>query len=64
MIISLGTMIEQLEGLNFPKDLTPFEEGFVKSILARYEAAKKDTRWMSEKQVEIVNSIWSKHFAT
>jgi hypothetical protein len=63
MTISLGTMIEQIAGLCGTDDLTAFEDGFVSSIFARYRAAQKDTRWLSERQVEILDSIWSKNFA-
>lgn len=60
---SLGTMIEQLDGMLDTKDLTEWENDFVTSILERYLAAKKDTRNLTAKQVEIVERIWSKHFA-
>lgn len=60
---SLGTMIEQLDGMRDTSDLTEWENDFVTSILERYLAAKKDTRNLSAKQVEIVERIWSKHFA-
>lgn len=60
---SLGTMIEQLDGMRDTNDLTAWENDFVTSILERYLAAKKDTRNLSAKQVEIVERIWSKHFA-
>lgn len=60
---SLGTMIEQLDGMRDTSDLTEWENDFVTSILERYLYAKKDTRNLSAKQVEIVERIWSKHFA-
>lgn len=60
---SLSTMIEQLDGLRDTSDLTEWENEFVTSILERYLIAKKDTRRFSAKQLEIVERIWSKHFA-
>ena len=60
---SLGTMIEQLDGMRDTGDLTAWENDFVTSVLERYLAAKKDTRNLTAKQVEIVERIWSKHFA-
>lgn len=60
---SLGIMIEQLDGMRDTSDLTEWENDFVTSILERYLAAKKDTRNLSAKQVEIVERIWNKHFA-
>lgn len=61
--ISIGTMIEQLDGLRDTRDLGEWEQGFVTNILERYLTAGKDTRWMSSKQVDIVERIWRKHFA-
>lgn len=62
-LTSLGTKIEQLDGLRDTKDLTQWEQGFVTSILERYLLAKKDTRSFTGRQVEIIERIWSKHFA-
>jgi hypothetical protein len=62
-LVSLGTKIEQLDGLRDTNDLTQWEQGFVTSILERYLTATKDTRWMTSKQVDVVERIWKKHFA-
>lgn len=56
-------MIEQLDGLRDTSLLTKWENDFVTSILKYYLAAKKDTRNLSEKQVEIIQRIWLKHFS-
>lgn len=61
--VSIGTMIEQIDGLRDTRDLTEWEQGFVTGILERYLQAHKDTRWMSSKQVDIVDRIWRKHYA-
>jgi hypothetical protein len=61
--VSISTMIDQLDGLRDTKDLSEWEQGFVTNILERYLLAKKDTRWMSSKQVDVVERIWRKHFA-
>lgn len=61
--VSIGTMIEQLDGLRDTDDLSEWEQGFVTGIVERYVMARKDTRWMSSKQVDIVERIWRKHFA-
>jgi hypothetical protein len=63
MMVSIGTMIEQIGGLVDTKDLTPFEQQFAASILEKYLRANKNTQGFSDKQVEIVESIWSKSFA-
>lgn len=61
--VSIGTMIEQLDGLRDTDDLSEWEQGFVTNIIERYLTSGKDTRWMSNKQVDIVERIWRKHFA-
>lgn len=62
-LVSIGTMVEQLDGLRDTDSLSEWEQGFVTNILERYLQAGKDTRWMSGKQVDIVEKIWRKHFA-
>lgn len=62
-LVSLGTQIEQLDGLRDTKDLSAWENGFVTSILERYLVAGRDTRMLTSKQVECVDKIWDKHFA-
>lgn len=62
-LISIGTKIEQLDGLRDTKDLSEWENGFVTSILERYLVAGRDTRMLSSKQVDVIERIWAKHFA-
>ena len=62
-IVSIGTMIEQLDGLRDTGDLNAWENEFVTSILNRYLTAKKVTTGFSGKQVEIIEKIYRKHFA-
>ena len=62
IMASLSIMVEQIDGLRDTSDLTEWENDFVTSIVERYEAAKKDTRTLTAKQVEIVERIWKKHF--
>lgn len=62
-LVSLGTKIEQLDGLRDTDDLTQWEQGFVSSILERYLVAGRDTRMLSSKQVDVIERIWDKHFA-
>lgn len=62
-LVSLGTKIEQLNGLRDTNDLTQWEQGFVTSILERYLVAGRDTRMLSSKQVEVIERVWDKHFA-
>lgn len=62
-LVSLGTKIEQLDGLRDTKDLSQWEQGFVTSILERYLLAGRDTRMLTSKQVDVIERIWTKHFA-
>ena len=61
--VSLGTMIEQVDGLRDTKDLNAWENSFVASIVEQYLLAKKGSRRLSVKQAEIIARLWSKHFA-
>lgn len=61
--VSIGSMIEQLDGLRDTDDLTPWEQEFVTSVLQRYLTAKKDSTVITPKQAEVIDRIWRKHFA-
>ena len=62
-LVSLGAKIEQLAGLRDTKDMSEWEQGFVTSILERYLLAGRDTRMLTSKQVDVIERIWTKHFA-
>lgn len=62
-LVSLGTKIEQLDGLRDTSDLTQWEQGFVTNVLERYLLAGRDTRMLSSRQVDAIEQIWSKHFS-
>lgn len=62
-LVSLGTQIEQLDGLRDTNDLNQWEQGFVTSILDRYLEAGRDTRALSGKQALVIDRIWRKHFS-
>jgi len=62
-LVSIGTKVEQIGGLLGTGDLNAWEQSFVAGVAERYQAAGRDTRNLSEKQVEIIERIWSKHFA-
>ena len=59
---TIAMKIEQLDGLTDTADVTPWENAFITSIVSRMRP-DKDTRWISDKQVEIIERIWGKHFA-
>jgi hypothetical protein len=60
---SIGQMIELLDGLRDTSDITPWENGFITSILESYLKAKKSTSHLTERQVETIEKIYNKHFA-
>jgi hypothetical protein len=61
--VSVGTMIERVAGMADTDDLNDWENEFVNSINSRYKAAGKKTEWASEKQLEVLERIYNKHFA-
>lgn len=61
-LVSIGTKVEQIDGLRGTSDLNAWEESFVTSIVERYEAAKRDTQSFTEKQIDSIDRIWRKHF--
>lgn len=56
---SVKTMIEQLEGLLNTSDINAWEQGFIGGMI-KY---KRDTTTLSERQIEIIERIYNKHFA-
>ncbi|HAF00412.1 MAG TPA: hypothetical protein DCG63_03870 [Methylophilaceae bacterium] len=62
-MVSISTMIQQLEGLHGTTDLTQWETDFVKNIVQRYYQNGKRTDFFTTKVLENIERIWSKHFA-
>lgn len=62
-MVSISTMIEQLEGLTGTNDLTAWENDFVMDIARRWRLNKKRTDFFSTKVVVNIERIWRKHFA-
>lgn len=58
---SVNSMVKQLHGLLDTQDLTPWEQSFVASVWSRSEEGTNTTR-LTERQIETVPSIYSKHF--
>ena len=59
---SLNEMVRQIAGLVGTRDVSDWEGQFIESV---YERSNKgaNTAALSDKQVGIVERIWSKHFA-
>jgi hypothetical protein len=58
---SLSIMIERIHALAGTSDLTEWEHGFEESIWTK-TAHGKNTTSLSDKQVEIIEKIFKKHF--
>lgn len=59
---SIGVMIKQVESLINTDDLTTWENDFISSVCAQVKANKSSTANLSNKQVEIVQRVYNKHF--
>lgn len=60
--VSIGNMVKQITGMLGTGDLSTWENSFVRSV-AEQSNDGTDTSKLSDKQVEIVDSIFRKHFA-
>jgi dynactin complex subunit len=59
---SLGTMVRRLDGLRGTKDISDWEHQFIESIVDQTQGGAL-TVLLSDKQAEIVERIFQKHFA-
>ena len=59
---SLAQKIQQCEGLLGTKDVTAWESDFLQSVIDRSNGGRDTTR-LTEKQAEVVERIYGKHFA-
>lgn len=59
---SVYQKIMQLEGLSGTKDVNNWEREFIDSVVTKVHM-HPNTAALSDKQVEIVDRIWSRHFA-
>lgn len=60
---SIGKMIERINGLTGTEDLSIWEEQFVSSVFELYKKNNMSTSLITEKQVDIIERIFNKHFA-
>lgn len=60
-IHSIGKMLEACHGLCDTKDVTDWQNGFIKSVYSQTNGAK-DTSKVSERQYEVLEQIYNKHF--
>lgn len=59
---SIGAMLEQIYGLVDTKDVSEWENWFIKNCWSIYGPRKLSCQ-LSSRQVEVIDRIWSKHFA-
>lgn len=58
---SIGQMIKQIDGLRGTQDVTPWQDEFIGSVVARSLCGER-TAGLSEKQIEIIEKIYERHF--
>jgi hypothetical protein len=63
-LVSIGTMLEQLDGLRDTRDISDWEDGFITSVLEKYLLAGKRTSGLTERQVEKIEQLYANHFET
>ncbi len=59
---SLTTMVKQLSGLVDTKDVSDWENDFLQSIM-RSTREGDNTTVLTEKQIDVVERIFKKHFS-
>ena len=59
---TLNTQLKQLAGLVGTKDLSDWEDGFVRSLLEKTKQGD-DTRALTEKQIDRLEELHGKHFS-
>jgi len=60
---SLNAMVISVSGMVDTNDLNAWENEFVQSIFEQTDEGK-DTRTLSEKQIDVLTRIYRKHFAS
>lgn len=64
MATSIANMIVRISGLVGTKDVTDWEDNFIRSIYDKYlHSDKSKALELTGKQVEIIERIHNKHFA-
>ncbi len=61
-MISIGTKIQQLAGLCGTADVSVWIEGFINGIVRKTENGR-DTTMLTEKQINVIEAEWKRHFA-
>jgi|JI6StandDraft_1071083.scaffolds.fasta_scaffold2189335_1 hypothetical protein len=59
---TLNTMLKRVHGLAETHDLSDWEADFVRSLMSQTRNAD-DTRSLTEKQIDVLERLFNKHFA-
>lgn len=59
---SLNTMVKRVGGMVDTKDLTKWENGFVKNVVAQTGNGDNTTS-LTENQVDVLERLFDRHFA-
>jgi hypothetical protein len=59
---TLNTMVKRVSGLQGTHDVSDWEDEFIASIVEKTRGGD-DTSRLSEKQIEVLERIFRKHFA-
>lgn len=58
---SINIMVRSVAGLQDTKDVTPWENQFIKSVLEK-TANGDNTTSLTEKQIDVLERLYEKHF--
>lgn len=61
-MVSVGVKIAQLAGLLDGRDLSDWQQTFVRSILQQSDEGR-NTKRLTDRQLQIIDEIWGRHFA-
>lgn len=59
---SLNTMVQRVAGLADTKDVNDFENKFIASVVEKTQNGKNTTS-LTEKQIEVLERLFDKHFS-
>lgn len=59
---SIGQKLERISALLGTGDLSDWEADFVKNVYEKYRRAGNKTTQFSDKQVEVIDSIFDDHY--
>jgi hypothetical protein len=62
MPLSLGAMVKRLAGLIDTRDISGWENRFLKSVLAATRSGD-DARALTDRQIDVIERIFRNHFA-